>query len=81
MATLKGLIPVTVGTVEAYDGGAGGGGIPLGGGGAGNAERRTIYTLQGARHPLPPPPPPIHSFLISLAGLLVLFGKHSALPK
>ena len=42
MATLTGLIPVTVGTFEAYHGG-GGGGIPLGGGGAGNAERRTIY--------------------------------------
>ena len=50
MATLTGLIPVTVGTVEAYHGGGGGGwggGIPLGGGGggggAGNAERRAIY--------------------------------------
>ena len=32
MATLTGLIPVTVGTFEAYHGG-GGGGIPLGGGG------------------------------------------------
>ena len=34
MATLTGLIPATVGTVEAYHGG-GGGGIPLGGGGLG----------------------------------------------
>ena len=43
MATLTGLILVTVGTFEAYQGG-GWGGIPLGeGGGAGNAERRTIY--------------------------------------
>ena len=33
MATLTGLIPVTVGTFEAYHGG--GGGIPLGGGGLG----------------------------------------------
>ena len=33
-------IPVTVGTFEAYHGGVGGG-IPFGGGGAGNAERRT----------------------------------------
>ena len=46
MATLTGLIPVTVGT---FGGGGGWGGIPLGGegegggGGAGNAERRTIY--------------------------------------
>ena len=34
MATLTGLIPVTVGTFEAYHGGVGGG-IPLGGGGWG----------------------------------------------
>ena len=40
MATLTGLIPVTVGTFEAYPGGVGGDTI---GGGAGNAERRTIY--------------------------------------
>ena len=35
MATLTGLIPVTVGTFAAYHGGGvgGGGGIPLGGGG------------------------------------------------
>ena len=33
MATLTGLVPVTVGTFEAYHGGGGGGGIPLGGGG------------------------------------------------
>ena len=43
MATLTGLIPVTVGTVEAYHGGGGGGDTIGGGGGAGNAERRTIY--------------------------------------
>ena len=48
MATLTGLIPVTVGTFEAYHGGGGGGGYHWGGGGgggggAGNAERRTIY--------------------------------------
>ena len=44
MATLTGLIPVTVGTFEAYPGGGGGGGYHWGGGGgAGNAERRTIY--------------------------------------
>ena len=51
MATLTGLIPVTVGTFEAYHGGDGGG-IPLGGGGgggAGNAERRTIYGGIGFR--------------------------------
>ena len=35
MATLTGLIPVTVGTFEAYRGGGVGGGIPLGGGGGG----------------------------------------------
>ena len=41
MATLTGLIPVTVGTFEAYHGGGVGGGIPLGGGGGGGAwERR-----------------------------------------
>ena len=44
MATLTGLIPVTVGTFEAYHGGGGGGDTIGGGGGAGNAERRTIYT-------------------------------------
>ena len=42
MATLTGLIPVTVGTFEAYHG-RGVGGDTMGGGGAGNAERRTIY--------------------------------------
>ena len=49
MATLTGLIPVTVGTFEAYHGG-GGGGIPLGGGGAGNAERRTMYWAGLRKH-------------------------------
>ena len=44
--TPKGLIPVTVGTFEAYHGGAGGDTIG-GGGGAGNAERRTIYRDTG----------------------------------
>ena len=47
MATLTGLIPVTVGTFETYHGGGGGGGYHWGGGGgAGNAERRTIYVPQ-----------------------------------
>ena len=39
MATLTGLIPVTVGTFEAYHGG-GGGGYHWGGGGGGGWERR-----------------------------------------
>ena len=39
MATLTGLIPVTVGTFEAYHGGAGGG-YHWGGGGGGGWERR-----------------------------------------
>ena len=41
MATPRGLIPVTVGTFEAYHGG----GIPLAGGegGAGSAKLRNIY--------------------------------------
>ena len=50
MATLTGLIPVTVGTFEAYHGGGGGGvggGYHWGEGGGGNAERRTIYIYIG----------------------------------
>ena len=43
MATLTGLIPVTVDTFQAYQGGGWQGGYHWGGGGAGNAERRTIY--------------------------------------
>ena len=43
MATLRGLIPVTVGTVEAYHGGVGADTIR--GGGPANAARRTIHEV------------------------------------
>ena len=49
MATLTGLIPVTVGTFEAYHGGGGGGGIPLGGGGGGGLGTQSAGPYMGFR--------------------------------
>ena len=48
MATLTGLIPVTVGTFEAYHGGGGWGGDTIGGGGGGGGwERRAQDHIYG----------------------------------